>query len=211
MACVSPAETPSGRTQCEICGKTFTRAHNLRAHLNTHYDIRPFACCVCGRAFGRLHDQRRHEALHFASKSLACGCGRRFTRADAMTRHLRSAAGRECMAMMASAPTFPLWSRRAPAGRRRPFRDVQLRKLGGVAVRCLVEFISRRHVGVCLGTAYTIRSRVLFGGHVSERYCIPDGFHLVRLTMGKRTNALIERFECRLAACVGSRLIHLRA
>ncbi|MBE3045053.1 C2H2-type zinc finger protein, partial [Candidatus Bathyarchaeota archaeon] len=39
--------------QCTLCPKRFTRAYNLRSHLRTHTDERPFVCTVCGKAFAR--------------------------------------------------------------------------------------------------------------------------------------------------------------
>ncbi|PSK34583.1 hypothetical protein B9Z65_8909 [Elsinoe australis] len=93
--------------QCHLCPKRFTRAYNLRSHLRTHTDERPFVCTVCGKAFARQHDRKRHEGLHSGEKKFVCrgslktgaqwGCGRRFARADALGRHFRSEAGRECI------------------------------------------------------------------------------------------------------------------
>lgn len=93
--------------QCTLCPKRFTRAYNLRSHLRTHTDERPFVCTVCGKAFARQHDRKRHEGLHSGEKKFVCkgalktgaswGCGRRFARADALGRHFRSEAGRECI------------------------------------------------------------------------------------------------------------------
>ena len=93
--------------QCSLCPKRFTRAYNLRSHLRTHTDERPFVCTVCGKAFARQHDRKRHEALHSGEKKFVCkgnlssgsswGCGRRFARADALGRHFRSEAGRTCI------------------------------------------------------------------------------------------------------------------
>ncbi|KAK9476849.1 hypothetical protein V1514DRAFT_310554 [Lipomyces japonicus] len=93
---------------CHICPKKFTRAYNLRSHLRTHTDERPFVCSVCGKAFARQHDRKRHEGLHSGVKKFECrgelaegkemwGCGRKFARADALGRHFRSEAGRECI------------------------------------------------------------------------------------------------------------------
>jgi transcription factor CRZ1 len=93
--------------QCNLCPKRFTRAYNLRSHLRTHTDERPFVCSVCGKAFARQHDRKRHEGLHSGEKKFVCkgvlknsenwGCGRRFARADALGRHFRSEAGRVCI------------------------------------------------------------------------------------------------------------------
>jgi transcription factor CRZ1 len=93
--------------QCNLCTKRFTRAYNLRSHLRTHTDERPFVCTVCGKAFARQHDRKRHEGLHTGEKKYVCagtlmtgqgwGCNRRFARADALGRHFRSEAGRICI------------------------------------------------------------------------------------------------------------------
>ncbi|KAG6157841.1 hypothetical protein E4U37_006834 [Claviceps purpurea] len=93
--------------QCTLCPKRFTRAYNLRSHLRTHTDERPFVCSHCGKAFARQHDRKRHESLHSGEKKFACkgelkaggqwGCDRRFARADALGRHFRSEAGRHCI------------------------------------------------------------------------------------------------------------------
>ncbi|KAL6714900.1 DNA-binding transcription factor [Lecanora helva] len=109
-----PAADKPGRVQkhpatfqCTLCPKKFTRAYNLRSHLRTHTDERPFVCTVCGKAFARQHDRKRHEGLHSGEKKFVCkgdlgtggswGCGRRFARADALGRHFRSEAGRVCI------------------------------------------------------------------------------------------------------------------
>ncbi|KAL6409769.1 hypothetical protein AUP68_06164 [Ilyonectria robusta] len=93
--------------QCTLCPKRFTRAYNLRSHLRTHTDERPFVCTVCGKAFAQQLDRDRHESLHSGEKKFVCkgdlkvggqwGCGRRFARADTLGRHFRSEAGRVCI------------------------------------------------------------------------------------------------------------------
>jgi hypothetical protein len=48
------------------CNKTFAknRSYNLKAHLRSHSQLKPFACAVCPRAFSRKHDLERHSRVH---------------------------------------------------------------------------------------------------------------------------------------------------
>lgn len=56
---------PPAKHVCDICGKDFTRAHNLKAHKNSHANERPYGCKYCDKAFVRKHDRERHvEKLH---------------------------------------------------------------------------------------------------------------------------------------------------
>jgi transcription factor CRZ1 len=111
--------------QCSLCPKRFTRAYNLRSHLRTHTDERPFVCSHCGKAFARQHDRKRHEGLHSGEKKFVCrgslkdgnpwGCGRRFARADALGRHFRSEAGRLCIKPLMDEEALERMQNMAPA------------------------------------------------------------------------------------------------
>lgn len=60
-------------------------------------DARPFVCPICDKAFLRIHDQERHMLIHAGSKQHVCiNCKSSFTRADALTRHLRMASKHGC-------------------------------------------------------------------------------------------------------------------
>ncbi|KAK3818701.1 MAG: hypothetical protein J3Q66DRAFT_282632 [Benniella sp.] len=77
----------------EGCNKSFTRAFNLRSHLNTHNGERPHKCPEpgCDWDFVRRHDLDRHvKSKHMANKPYACRqCTSRFGRSDALQRHRR--------------------------------------------------------------------------------------------------------------------------
>ncbi|KAK7917257.1 hypothetical protein PG985_010865 [Apiospora marii] len=93
--------------QCTLCPKRFTRAYNLRSHLRTHTDERPFVCTVCGKSFARQNDRKRHEKLHDNEKKFVCkgdlgtggqwGCGRLFRLPKDLGNHFRTETGRTCI------------------------------------------------------------------------------------------------------------------
>ncbi|KAK4686226.1 transcription factor CRZ1, partial [Tremellales sp. Uapishka_1] len=94
------------------CGSTFTRHFNLKGHLRSHNDEKPFKCIYegCPKAtvgFARQHDCKRHMLLHEGLRPFECdGCGKKFARLDALTRHHKSEQGQEC-AISHPLPTNP--------------------------------------------------------------------------------------------------------
>jgi uncharacterized Zn-finger protein len=77
------------------CNRRFDRSHNLKTHLLTHTDIKPYVCNLCKRPFRRRYDLTRHvSALHpkDAGAMFACTkCGKRYARKDGLIKHQSNA------------------------------------------------------------------------------------------------------------------------
>lgn len=90
----SPRSPSAKKHRCPFCSTEFTRHHNLKSHLLTHSQEKPYVCQTCQSRFRRLHDLKRHTKLHTGERPHICNkCGRRFARGDALARHNKGQSG----------------------------------------------------------------------------------------------------------------------
>ncbi|OQR72710.1 zinc finger protein-like [Tropilaelaps mercedesae] len=82
-----------------FCGSAFARNEELTRHLRIHSGQRPFECNQCGRRFGRKDHRDKHLKTHLRNEYKRvhrCPVGQclgRYTRTDALNRHMLAAHG----------------------------------------------------------------------------------------------------------------------
>ncbi|KAF1373386.1 hypothetical protein PFLUV_G00260030 [Perca fluviatilis] len=72
--------------RCDVCGKSFIRAPDLKKHERVHSNERPFACQMCEKAFKHKSHLKDHERRHRGEKPFVCpSCTKAFAKARALT------------------------------------------------------------------------------------------------------------------------------
>ena len=76
---------------CSICKKAFRTAYDLRKHMMTHSDERPYTCADCGGRFRTFTHLKTHMATHTKEKNHACTfCGKIYSHTWQVKAHMRS-------------------------------------------------------------------------------------------------------------------------
>ncbi|KAL7933940.1 hypothetical protein V8C35DRAFT_302829 [Trichoderma chlorosporum] len=67
----SPPPSANKNHKCPYCNKEFTHHHDLKRHLLTHNQEKPYVCTDCQMRFRHLHELKRHGKLHTSMDSFA--------------------------------------------------------------------------------------------------------------------------------------------
>lgn len=79
---------------CGICKKGFGKKSDLRTHMRSHSDSKPFKCSKCNNCYKSLSNLNQHLKVHSSNGVLECTiCKKKFTRQDCLTDHLNQHTG----------------------------------------------------------------------------------------------------------------------
>ncbi|XP_069782894.1 PR domain zinc finger protein 5 [Narcine bancroftii] len=76
---------------CQECDKKFISANQLKRHMITHSEKRPYTCEVCNKSFKRLDQVTAHKIIHSEDKPYKCKlCGKGFAHRNVYKNHKKT-------------------------------------------------------------------------------------------------------------------------
>ncbi|KAI4503378.1 hypothetical protein M0802_001600 [Mischocyttarus mexicanus] len=81
---------------CEICGQAYKYKHALNIHIDMHNGISPFQCSFCNKCFTQKGALVRHLPMHTGETPYQCElCGKRFVHHSSYNMHILSHTGKK--------------------------------------------------------------------------------------------------------------------
>ncbi|XP_036089332.1 PR domain zinc finger protein 5 isoform X1 [Rousettus aegyptiacus] len=94
--CSSPSSLQEHRKiheifDCQECMKKFISANQLKRHMITHSEKRPYHCEICNKSFKRLDQVGAHKVIHSEDKPYQCKlCGKGFAHRNVYKNHKKT-------------------------------------------------------------------------------------------------------------------------
>ncbi|XP_074657244.1 uncharacterized protein LOC141910405 [Tubulanus polymorphus] len=80
----------SSRQKCGLCGVSFSSIDQLKQHLASHAELRPYVCKFCDAGFTNAPSLRSHLRIHEQELKFTCGhCGVAFFSSESLKNHLQ--------------------------------------------------------------------------------------------------------------------------
>lgn len=90
---------------CELCPLVFELRRNLRRHMLTHTNERPFSCDFCEKTFKRKDNLQKHIRDVHAEKNFNCNtCNKKFATYNQLGRHRKTSLHQKLKNEMSEKP-----------------------------------------------------------------------------------------------------------
>ena len=88
LSCESLSKVIGDKTECPACGKVFVSKQSMLRHKQTVHDgVRKHKCDLCDKSYTQSHSLKAHKLLHTNKKPWLCWCGKSYAEKATLVKH----------------------------------------------------------------------------------------------------------------------------